>query len=257
MSKLILKKTHEDQILWINLNFPEKNNILSLEIIEELKNSFNEASKDLQLKAIVLSGNGSHFCSGGDLNWMRFDTSKTEKENKKEIESLFDLFYTMYNCPIPLIAQAHGSVYGGGLGLLAVCDLVIALKDTKFCFSEIKLALIPSTISPFILRKMSFSALRSFMLTGSIFGTNQALKEGLIHFSGDSKDCKEQLNQWIKHFALSDREACYKIKKLLDSISHLSIEDSKDHCINFLLERKKSKVAMERIDHFLNKKNKK
>ena len=253
MSKIQIQKLKDNKIAYVKINFPEKRNILTMEIILELTKAFSHLSKDSKLHAIILSGEGSNFCAGGDLRWLQLKEESSDLENIQEVTNLFNVFDTIYNCPIPVIGKIHGSAFGGGLGLVSVCDIAVAEKETRFCFSELKINLIPSTISPFVLKKMPSSRVKELILSARVFLSQEALDSGLIHFIGDEKQCENHVNNIISHFLSCDRIALIQAKKLIHQVSSLSSDKAREYSIQSLAERRKSPEVSKKITQFLKK----
>src|SRR5690606_25345597 len=129
----------------------------------------------------LLSGEGTSFCAGADLAWMKSMVDFTLEENLTDSERLFEMFEAVDRCPVPVVTKAHGHVMGGALGLLAASDVVIAEENTKFCFSEVRLGLAPAVISPFVVDKIGPFHARRWMLTAEVFSAIDALESGLVH----------------------------------------------------------------------------
>ena len=254
MSQVNINKTKDDKIIHIELNLPEKRNVLTMEIILELTNIFSQLSLNQDISAIILSGKGRNFCAGGDLRWLSLKPESSDLENIQEVTSLFQLFNTIHTCPIPIIGKIQGAVFGGGLGLVSVCDIVVAQKDTQFCFSELKLGLTPSTISLFVLKKIPLSQAKELILSARVFSAEEALRIGLIHFSGDVSECEVYINNAVGRFLNYDNIAARQTKKLLNTIPHLSLEQAKEYCIQSLAERRKHPEVIKRIAKFLKSK---
>ena len=252
MADIIVTQKHEGKISHVELNIPEKGNALGLNMIRELTKFFQDVPNS-PTQTVVLSGRGPHFCSGGDLEWMKLKPETTDLENLNEVSLLYKLFHTIDKCPVPVTGIVQGSVFGGGIGLVSVCDIVLCHQAAQFCFSEIKLSLIPSVISPFVLKKMPFSQARRLMLSGRIFSALEAFKFGLTHFIGDSKDCEEQVTNYTEQFLKYDKTALKQIKELLHTVPYLNTNESKDYCVKALAERRKKPEVLEKINRFLKK----
>ncbi len=251
MSQVNVNKLKDNKIVHVQLNLPEKRNILTMKIILELTNIFSQLSQDKEVHVIILSGKGSNFCAGGDLRWLKLNPESSDLENIQEVTNLFKLFNVIHSCPIPIIGRAHGSVFGGGLGLISVCDIAVAQRDTKFCFSELKLSLIPSTIAPFVLEKISPSKAKELVLSARVFGASEALEMGLIHFYGDEKECETYIGKTRDDLLSYDNLATRQAKKLLNNIPKLSFEKAKEYSIQSLAERRKHPEVSKRITNFL------
>lgn len=170
-------KSVEGDVLHISLNRPEVRNAFNAEMIAEVTESFSSVSQ----RAVVLSGEGRAFCAGGDLEWMRSSIDYTEEQNLADARRLAEMFTAIDTCPCPVIGRVHGAAIGGGLGLLCVCDVVVAAEETKFCFSEVKLGLAPAVISSFAIAKIGPGQARRYFLTSEVFGPKIAKDLGLVH----------------------------------------------------------------------------
>ena len=240
------------EIKIISLNRPEVKNAFHPEMISELTDIFQQLNLDLKLKAAVLKGEGSAFCAGADLNWMKKMVDFNFEENKKDSEKLWQMFDAILSCTVPLIGALHGAVYGGALGLAACCDYVVATPDTQFCFSEVKLGLAPAVISSFVLKKIQDAFLRPFMLSAEAFQTEQAIQMGLVH----SKIA--DVNEWqqvIQKFNSNGLEAMRETKKLLNQLQqNLSWSEQKNLTTKVISERRVSSEAQLRLKKFIEKK---
>ena len=251
MPEVLLHKTKENKVCYLELNLPEKRNTLSLEMIQSLTANLETLSQDSNIHLLVLSGKGAHFCSGGDLRWMFPSPESSDLENINQVKLLSKMFYTLYNFPFPVIGKIKGSAFGGGLGLIALCDIVVAHKDSQFCFSEVKLGLVPALIAPFILEKTSSSKLRELMFSARIFKVEEAQNLDLIHFSSDTKECENYINKLIEKLLSYDKVALKQTKKLLNILPSLSKEEARDYTVQALAEMRKSPEVFKRINRFL------
>lgn len=179
----------------ITLNRPEKHNAFDAAMIAELTAAFDEASADPAVRAVVLTGKGTSFCAGADAAWMRASADLSEADNHADAMRMSDMLFAIDTCAKPVIAVAHGFVFGGGVGLAACADLVIARTAVKFKLSEVRLGLIPATIGPFVLAKIGASAARRYFLTAEDFGAEAAVAMGLAHVHTDDSD--EQIAAWL------------------------------------------------------------
>lgn len=251
MSEALIRRTKENKVVHLELNLPEKRNILSLQMIQSLTAHFQSLSQDPNIHLLILSGRGGHFCAGGDLRWMSLSQEISDLENINQIKLLSKMFYTLLDFPYPVIGKIQGSVFGGGLGLAALCDIATAHKDSRFCFSELKLALIPAVVAPFVLRKMPASVVRELMLSARVFKAEEARKFNLIHFSDSAKECDDYIRQLSEQLLTYDKAALRQIKKLLNTLPSLSQEEARDYTAQALAERRKSPEVLRRIQGFL------
>lgn len=168
-------------VLHITLDRPEVRNAFNDELIAALTDAFRTADA----RVVILSGEGKGFCAGGDLEWMRKAAAYSEEENFADAMKLADLFESVASCPALVIARVHGACFGGGCGLVAAADVAIAAPDALFAFSEVRLGLIPGTISTHVIPKIGQGHARALFATGEAFGSERALRIGLIHEVGD------------------------------------------------------------------------
>ena len=229
------------------LSRPQVKNAFHPEMIAELTQYFKSVKNK---KCIFLSGEGGAFCAGADLNWMKDMVQYSFDQNIKDSEKLWEMFDSILNCQAVVVGVAHGAVFGGGLGLLAVCDYVFAEEKTKFCFSEVKLGLSPAVISSFVLRKCNLGQARALMLSAEVFHTEKAMQLGLVHqnFSG----VKSSLAEFSDLFSVSGTEALAATKKLLNQLEGSpSWAEQKSMTTKVISERRISKEAQEKLKFFL------
>jgi methylglutaconyl-CoA hydratase len=160
---------------------PDVRNAFNAEVIRELRDAFVQLSNDAAVRAVVLSGEGKVFCGGADVQWMRGALSLTYDENVADAEAMSDMFRAIDRCSKPVVGRIHGAALGGGAGLAAVCDVVIASEECIFGFTEVKLGIIPAVISPFVIAKIGQSNARALFLTGERFDAKRAHTSGLVH----------------------------------------------------------------------------
>ena len=163
------------------LNRPEVRNAFNEGVIAELTTAFTELAADTELRAIVLGGHGKAFCAGADLSWMRAMAAFTWDENRADAQALADMLWAIYRCPVPIVGRIHGDCYAGGVGLAAVCDVLVAADVATFCLSEARLGLLPATIGPYVVRAMGEQAARRYFVTAERFSAAQALAMGFVH----------------------------------------------------------------------------
>ncbi len=170
-----------DQVATVTLNRPEVRNAFNAELIAEITRTFNNLGEQSDIRCIVLAANGSAFCAGADLSWMRSMAGYTREQNLADAAQLAAMMRTIYECPKPTIACIQGDVYAGGMGLVAACDMAVSVDTANFCLSEVKLGLLPSTISPYVIRAMGARAAHRYFLTAEKFTAAEALRIGFVH----------------------------------------------------------------------------
>ncbi len=163
------------------LNRPEVRNAFNDGVIAELTEAFRSLGADPQLRAIVLGGHGKAFCAGADLGWMRAMAGYSWAENQADAAKLAEMLWTIWSCPLPVVGRVHGDCYAGGVGLAAVCDVLVATEGLHFCLSEARLGLLPATIGPYVVRAMGEQASRRYFVTAERFDAAAAKAMGFVH----------------------------------------------------------------------------
>lgn len=163
------------------LNRPDVRNAFNDAVVAELDAAFRELGADASLRAIVLGGHGKAFCAGGDLNWMRAMAGYSWQRNRADAQALADMLWTIYTCPVPVVGRVHGDCYAGGVGLAAVCDVLVAAEGVHFCLSEARLGLLPATIGPYVVRALGQQASRRYFTTAERFSAAEAHRLGFVH----------------------------------------------------------------------------
>lgn len=176
-----LTLTVNAHVATITLTQPEIRNAFSDEVIVEITEAFRVAAERPDVRAVVLAAEGPAFCAGANLNWMRNMANYSRDENLQDAGVLAEMMRTIYHCPKPTIARVQGDVYAGGMGLVAACDMAVAVESANFCLSEVKIGLVPATIAPYVLRAMGPRAAHRYFLTGERFDAQEALRIGFVH----------------------------------------------------------------------------
>ena len=210
---MLVQSNIENNILQIKLNRPDKKNAFNPEMIEQITESFVKVNSDNSIRGVYLTGEGDCFCAGADLAWMKSMVNYSFEDNIKDSEKLHNMFLQGLNCNVPVVGFFQGYVMGGATGLVSICDIGIAQKETKFAFSEVKIGLAPAVISPFIFNKMNQNKANEFMLTGKMFDAEEALQSGLIDYTGDSSFCQETATKVLKRINSLGPEATRETKK--------------------------------------------
>lgn len=205
-----LRIEHDRDVLRITLSRPETRNAFDRELVAELSAAFADVG---EARAVVLAGSGPSFCAGADLEWMRASAALPPEENLAEANALRHLLEAIDGCPTPVVAVVHGHAIGGGIGLVAASDVVLAHEATVFAFSEVKLGLVPAVISPFAVRKMGESWARRYFLTGERFGARRAHELGLVHEV--TEDLESALETLLAELATAAPGAARAAKRLV------------------------------------------
>lgn len=240
----------------ISLNRPQVHNALNEEMITELTLILKKLDADPKVILLCLNGEGKSFCAGADVSWMQKTVAYSHEENVADALKLSDLMDTLYHFSKPTIAVAHGAVYGGGIGLLACCDIAIASADAYFCLSEAKLGLVPATIAPYIVAALGSRAVRYWMLTAEPFAATQAEAMGLLHevtpsFSNLTLRKRELISQILNN----GPNALKVAKKLMNRVTAYKMdEDLHKELATLIAEVRISEEAQSRLWKFLERK---
>lgn len=239
-----------DGVLTVTLNRPEVHNAFNDELISEAIDLFqNIGSRNA--RAVVLRGTGSNFCAGADLNWMSKMVSYTRDQNIHDSSLLAKMYALMNECPVPLIGAVQGAAIGGGVGLVAVCDIVIARPETKFGLSEVKLGILPAVISPYVIAKIGTTHARALFLTGERFDAERALRIGLVHRVAEDVDAA--VAETLKQLMTSGPEAVRECKKLIAFVSTNEAAESIPYTIEAIATRRVSEEGQQGMQAFLKK----
>ena len=248
-----IKIKEEGKTATIILNRPEVHNAMNEKLMRELTSCFKDLSKNENIRIIILTGEGKSFCAGADLNWMKKMVNYSREENIEDSQLLTDLYESIYNCPKPVLARVNGHAFGGGIGLFAACDIVIAVQGCKFAFSEVKLGIIPAVISTYVGRRMNISTMRRLFLTGERFDSDYAKEIGLVDYVTTKEEIDDTIKKYVDLLFSSGPNAIKEVKILLDKYEKMSIEDYKKFTIEKISELRVSKEGQEGINAFLEK----
>ena len=204
---------------WINLDRPEVRNALNAELIHELTEVFDWLNSRDDIRVIILKGNGKAFCAGADLEYMKAMAGFSYNQNLADAQNLSKLFQTIYFCNKAVIVDVHGACIGGANGIIAAADIVIAEKETKFAFSEVRLGITPATISPFVVQKIGNTAAKELMLTGRRFTADEAKAFHLVNVVVSEAEMIDAERQYIEHFLHASPDAIAECKNLLRMVS--------------------------------------
>ena len=222
MSALTIR--YEGHRATITLTQPEVRNAFSDEVIAEITAAFLEVGARADVRAVVLAAEGPAFCAGANLNWMRRMADYTREENMADAGKLAEMLRVIYECPRPTIARVQGDVYAGGMGLVACCDMAVAVETAGFCLSEVKIGLIPATISPYVIRAMGARAAHRYFLTAERFGAAEALRIGFVHEVVATEQLDAKVDELAKALASASPHAVRACKQLVQDVAEREID---------------------------------
>jgi methylglutaconyl-CoA hydratase len=239
-----------DGVVEVWMNRPELHNAFNAELIDEMIQTF-QSFKDERL--IILSGRGASFCAGADLNWMKAMKNYSKEENFQDSKKLAKMFSTINDCNIPVIGRINGHALGGGVGLVSVCDHVIAVEEALMGFTEVRLGLIPAVISPYCVSKIGESSARSWMLSGERFNALEARRMGLVHdVVAVGGDLDAKVEEVKKRFLAAGPIATKEAKRLVREVVK-SLKNSEDYTCQMISERRISEEGQEGMRALLEK----
>lgn len=215
----------EKHVATVTLNRPEIRNAFNDEMIAELTDVFNNLGTNDEVRVIVLAAAGKAFCAGADLNWMREMAEYSYEENLADADKLAQMLKTIYECPKPTVAAVQGDVYAGGMGLVAVCDVAIAVNIANFCLSEVRLGLAPSTISPYVIKALGARASQRYFLSAEVFDSKKARQLGFIHERVSEESLEDTVAALCTKIAKNSPDAVKTCKRLLHDIAGAPITD--------------------------------
>ncbi|TSE33695.1 enoyl-CoA hydratase/isomerase family protein [Tepidimonas charontis] len=210
----------------VTLARPELRNAFNDELIGELTAAFRALGERDDVRAIVLAAEGPAFCAGADLNWMRRMADYSREDNLADAARLAAMLRTIDTCPKPTVARVQGDVYAGGMGLVAVCDIAVAVETAGFCLSEVKLGLIPATIGPYVVRAMGARAAQRYFLTAERFDAAEAMRIGFVHDVVPAEALDARVEAVVQALCRAGPAAVGAAKRLVRDVAAAPIDDT-------------------------------
>jgi methylglutaconyl-CoA hydratase len=222
-------------------------------MLDELLDAFAAAPQVPGGRAVVLSGTGSAFCAGADLGWMRAVRDFTYEQNLEESNKVAAVMRAIYDCPLPTIARVNGPAIGGGAGLVACCDLAVAAEGARFSLSEVKLGLIPSCISPYVIKKIGEGAAHEFFLTGERITAAKARAIGLVNEVAPEGELDVVVAKWLSQLVTSGPVAIAKCKDLIKRVPQMDLDEAGPYTAEMIAQMRVSAEGQEGMAAFLEK----
>jgi methylglutaconyl-CoA hydratase len=240
---------------WLTLDRPEVHNAFDDTLIARMAEALATLGGDPNVRAVVLAARGKSFSAGADLNWMRRMGGYSRKENIADAMGLAELLRALDELPKPTIARVQGPAYGGGVGLVAACDIAIAAEDNaRFALTEVKLGLIPAVISPHVLAAIGPRQARRYFVSGEVFDANEAHRIGLVHRVVGAEDLDAAVGDMLKTLAGNGRRAMAEVKELIRAVSGRPIDQAvMRDTAERIASARASDEGRERITAFLEK----
>jgi methylglutaconyl-CoA hydratase len=251
MSVLLTRR--DGAVEYVTLNRPQVRNAFNEQLIAELRQWADAIAADRSVRVAVLAGAGKTFCAGADLAWMSTMAAYSRDDNVRDATVAAGMFGALDRLPIPLIGRVHGTALGGGAGLAAVCDVVVADEHAQFGFTEVKLGILPAMISPFVLAKVGQSAARELFLTGMRFDAARAKAIGLVHSVVASDALDATVNAYVQEVLGAGPEAIAAAKALIRTVSGRAPRDVLQLTAETLAARRASAEGQEGMKAFFEK----
>ena len=245
----------DNGVATIELNRPDKRNAFNSAMIGELHSVFTKLAGDKSVRFVIIRGAGKSFSAGADLDWMKAAASYTQEENEADARALAEMLRALYEMPQPTLALVHGAAMGGGAGLVAACDLGVAMADTKFKFSEVRLGLTPATISPFVIEAIGARWAKALFVTAEGFDAPYAEKMGLIQYTVTSEDDLMMMADYLRDLVLGAApEAVADAKRLVHDVAGRPIDQALgEETARRIAARRASDEGREGLSAFLEK----
>jgi len=253
MDEILTVEIDNRGVAFIGLNRPQVHNAFDSILIAEITAIFETLDKNDDVRLAVLFGHGKSFCAGGDLNWMRGVKDYSRAENITDSKTISTMYARVRSFSKPLIGVVHGAALGGGSGLAAVCDFVVAADDAKFGFTETRIGILPAVIAPYAIEKIGISAARAYFISGMQFPASVAKEIGLVHRVAARDALDAARDEIIKEFLKAAPAASKNAKALIDKITALSPDMAaiSDASINAIADARVSMEGQEGMDALL------
>ncbi len=247
--------TRTPHVAHVYLNRPDVRNAFNDGVIAELQAAFAGFATEPGLRAVVLGGHGKAFCAGADLAWMRAMADYSWERNRADAQALADMLWTVYTCPVPVVGRIHGDCYAGGVGLAAVCDVLVAAEAATFCLSEARLGLLPGTISPYVVRALGEQASRRYFTTAERFGAARAHALGFVHeLCADTAALDAKVDEIVATLVANGPMATRACKQLVQDVAGLPIDAPlREETARRIADIRASDEGREGIQSFLGK----
>ena len=242
-----------DNVAHLILNRPEKHNAINALMIQELQQAAEFLSKTDKIRLVVLTATGKSFCAGGDLGWMKEQAQKDRAGKIEQSTNLAMMLRKLDELPKPLIGRVQGAAYGGGVGLISVCDIAIASEQSKFALTETRLGLIPATIGPYVVRRLGEANARQVFMNAKSFDAKRAVKLGLISKLVPESELDQAIEREVEAFMNCAPGAVAQAKSLCLKLARNPDLDQLDYTANKLADRWETEEARHGIDAFFNR----
>jgi methylglutaconyl-CoA hydratase len=246
-------KIHAGPVTKVTLSRPEQRNAMNAETLRSLTLVFREIASNPSVRAVIVTGGGKDFCAGADINWMKDAGKLSPEEGKKDARLLADMLSAVDECPVPVIVAGQGNIFGGGLGLLAACDISVLAEDAKMAFSECRLGIMPAVISSWVLPKIGAVNARRYYLTAEVFGAKEAVAMGLAHEVVPAAELYAKADAIAANILKCGPNAVRAAKALLPRLERLGLHQQVGMTVDTLVRLRSSAEGQEGLAAFLEK----
>lgn len=243
----------QGRIARVTMQRPEVHNAFNTQLIQDLQIAFSQLSQDNNLHAVILAGAGKSFSAGADIQMMQKAITFSADENVQDALQLANLMQTIDTFPCPVVARVHGAAMGGGVGLVAVCDIALVADHVRFAFSEVKLGIAPAVISPYVLRKIGVSHARALFTTGERFSAQRAYEIGLVHTVVPAEQLDEALEHTTQELLTSAPQALRTCKTLAQRVGSMETTEVHSYTAETIARLRTSSEGQEGLRAFLEK----
>ncbi len=240
-------------VAYLTLNRPEKHNALNGKMITEMTHAAGQLAGDETVRVVVLTGAGKSFCAGGDINWFKANAQADRATRSKEGGKLAIMLHALNALPKPLIGRIQGSAYGGGVGMISVCDIAIGVDTARFGLTEVRLGLIPATISPYVVTRIGAANARATMLSGALFSAARAAKIGLVNEIVSADNLDTRIEETIGEHLQAAPGAVAATKRLIAYVASHGSDDNMIYTADRLADAWETQEGKTGINSFLNK----
>ena len=248
----LLHETDTRGVTTLTLNRPERYNAFDDNLIEALIEALDKVDRDDGVRILLLRASGKHFCAGADLNWMQRTADYSDEENRADALQLANLLDRLNRLSKPVIGVVQGATYGGGIGLIACCDIAMAYDESVFCLSEVRLGLVPATIAPYVIAAIGARAARRYMLSAEQFDAQQACRLGLVHEVAPPTDTEQRLAAILDALLQGGPGAQATTKRLIARVTPLD-DELIAATADIIAERRASAEGREGLSAFFDK----
>lgn len=254
MTEKILSLIDKDGNATIALNRPESHNAFDPEMSAQMISNLKKLEANPKVRAVVIMGQGKSFCAGADIDHMRKSAKFTKDRNRQDALQTAQMFHTLYNLKKPTIARVHGAVRGGGIGLVAACDIAIGSRDATFRLSEVRLGIVPAMISPYVVAAIGERHARRYFLSGEEFDSAEAYRIGLLHNIVELEELNTTVGHMLADLYCGGPHAIAAAKQLISNIAHADItEHVVEETASKIAEIRATPEAQEGLGAFLEK----